>query len=83
MNVISYLSYPAFIYRSVFCSMDVYTIDLKVEFGWKELLRYASEIVEAIHALHHNTPQIVHRDIKSMNFLVSKSILDIITTQYY
>lgn len=43
-----------------------------LEFGWKEFFKFAIETCRAIYQLHLNDPQIVHRDLKSMNFLVTQ-----------
>lgn len=44
----------------------------KLMFGWKEFLRFSQEMVRGVHALHSNEPQILHRDLKSMNFLITR-----------
>ena len=49
--------------------------DTKLEIGWRETLRFASEMATGIHVLHNNEPQILHRDLKSMNFLVTYMVL--------
>jgi len=41
--------------------------------GWKELLIFAVQMVRAVNSLHRAKPQILHRDIKSPNFLVDKN----------
>ena len=46
--------------------------DKKIDFKWPDLLRISLEMTEAIDILHNNEPQILHRDLKSMNFLVTK-----------
>lgn len=38
---------------------------------WKEILRFCTEMVKGIQLLHNHEPQILHRDLKSMNFLVN------------
>eukprot|EP01116_Phalansterium_solitarium_P006676 TRINITY_DN1901_c0_g1_i1.p1 TRINITY_DN1901_c0_g1~~TRINITY_DN1901_c0_g1_i1.p1 ORF type:complete len:680 (+),score=273.03 TRINITY_DN1901_c0_g1_i1:364-2403(+) len=43
----------------------------KYEIGWPEVMRFAKEIAQAVHLLHSNEPQILHRDLKTMNFLVT------------
>jgi len=59
-----------------FCSRgSVYDIlvDTRVHFGWKELLGFAIQMVLGIQCLHNCDPQILHRDVKTMNFLVSEN----------
>ena len=58
-----------------FCSCgSLYDLlnDTKLEFKWTDVLRFAHEMTQAIDILHNNIPQILHRDLKSMNFLVTK-----------
>ena len=43
--------------------------ELKIE--WPMLFRLCLETVEGVLALHSHVPQIVHRDLKSLNLLVS------------
>ncbi len=44
--------------------------DLTFKISWREVLKFCTEITQGIDALHSNTPQILHRDLKSLNFLV-------------
>lgn len=46
--------------------------DPKIHIGWKEMLGFAVQMTKGLMALHDHDPQILHRDIKSMNFLVDK-----------
>ncbi|PRP77325.1 ankyrin repeat-containing protein [Planoprotostelium fungivorum] len=65
---------PSFVME--YCSRgSVYDLlrDSKVLFGWDEMIRFSYQMVQAIHLLHSNNPQILHRDIKTMNFLVTQS----------
>lgn len=62
-----------------YCSLgSLYGIlnNKEIEFSWKALFKFAIEMVSAIHQLHTNDPVIVHRDLKSMNFLVSRKKFD-------
>jgi len=45
----------------------------QLEFGWKELLGFAVQMAQGIQCLHTSNPQLLHRDIKSMNFLVTEN----------
>jgi serine/threonine protein kinase len=57
--------------------------DKKIEFKWADLLRLGLEMAEAIHILHNSEPQILHRDLKSMNFLVTQDwIIKVILNGY-
>lgn len=42
-------------------------------FSWPLLFKWYKETVEGIGYLHHFTPQIVHRDIKTLNLLVTET----------
>jgi serine/threonine protein kinase len=41
--------------------------------GWKEILGFGIQMVRGLQTLHSNKPQILHRDVKSMNFLVDRN----------
>mmetsp|Transcript_4738 Transcript_4738/g.5133 ORF Transcript_4738/g.5133 Transcript_4738/m.5133 type:complete len:757 (+) Transcript_4738:39-2309(+) len=43
-----------------------------VEFTWARVVDFANQMTKGVIALHQNTPQIMHRDLKSLNILVSK-----------
>jgi hypothetical protein len=43
--------------------------------GWERMLRYATEIGQGIACLHNGEKQILHRDLKSLNVLVSIFLL--------
>ena len=40
--------------------------------GWEEALKFAEDTLRGMVVIHTHTPQILHRDIKSLNLLVSK-----------
>ena len=46
--------------------------DQNTHIGWKQVLGFATQMVTGLQTLHNATPQVLHRDIKSMNFLVDK-----------
>lgn len=48
-------------------------IDQSTHFGWMEMIGFAIQMAQGIRSLHHYEPQILHRDIKSMNFLVDEN----------
>jgi len=43
------------------------------DFGWDRTFKCAVEICQALLFLHSQTPQIVHRDLKSLNILVTEN----------
>jgi serine/threonine protein kinase len=45
--------------------------DLKFEFKWETFWQFCNQILKGIQVLHDFKPQILHRDVKSMNFLVT------------
>ena len=59
-----------------YCSRgSVYDIlNDSLQFGWKQLLGFAIQMTMGIQCLHNCKPnQILHRDVKCMNFLVSEN----------
>lgn len=59
-----------------FCEMgSLYDVlsDESYEFKWETFFNLAIQMVKAIQTLHFHKPQILHRDIKSMNFLVDEN----------
>lgn len=42
------------------------------EITWKRALSFASDMAEGMAALHGHDPPIIHRDLKSLNLLVTK-----------
>ena len=42
-------------------------------FGWKDMSIFALDIARGLHALHTADPQILHRDLKSLNILVQET----------
>lgn len=44
------------------------------QFDWNLFFRLCIETVEGVLALHNHKPQVVHRDLKSLNLLVGKKI---------
>lgn len=58
-----------------FCSRgSLYNVlkSLDIQFGWNEFLSWSIQMFNSIQHLHRNKPQILHRDLKTMNFLVTK-----------
>eukprot|EP01119_Soliformovum_irregulare_P016204 TRINITY_DN465_c1_g1_i4.p1 TRINITY_DN465_c1_g1~~TRINITY_DN465_c1_g1_i4.p1 ORF type:complete len:1124 (+),score=390.92 TRINITY_DN465_c1_g1_i4:174-3545(+) len=59
-----------------FCSRgslyDILT-DNQLQFGWKEVFIFAKQMMLGLQTLHNFNPQILHRDVKSMNFLVAEN----------
>jgi len=45
--------------------------DEAIEIGWDRALSLMLQTMEGLHALHTNKPQIMHRDLKSLNLLVT------------
>ncbi|GAM18909.1 hypothetical protein SAMD00019534_020840 [Acytostelium subglobosum LB1] len=43
----------------------------RLDIGWEKLFKFATEMVRGIECLHGWNPQIVHRDLKSLNLLVN------------
>jgi len=43
------------------------------ELTWKRAVDFASDMVEGMAVLHSHIPQIIHRDLKSLNILVTKN----------
>lgn len=46
--------------------------DLTVTTGWKQVFRWAREMTLGIDCLHSYKPQVLHRDMKSLNLMVNK-----------
>lgn len=46
--------------------------DPSLEIGWPRALNIMHEITLGLEALHNNEPQILHRDLKSLNLLVTE-----------
>lgn len=47
--------------------------DRALDVGWPAVLRWAAEVAHAINTLHQHTPQVLHRDFKSLNVLVTSA----------
>jgi len=45
--------------------------DVSIEVGWKEVFTFSKEIADGLLSLHKHNPPIIHRDLKSMNFLIN------------
>lgn len=48
--------------------------DSSIPIGWDKVFKFAKDMVLGIQTLHNWNPQIVHRDLKSLNLLVSFEI---------
>jgi len=46
--------------------------DPEVEWHWNFSFQVVSEIIKGIQALHHNDPPIIHRDLKTLNVVVTE-----------
>jgi len=60
-----------------FCSRgSLYDVmlDEKLAFDWNLALRFAQQTAKAIQCLHHWNPPILHRDLKSLNLLVTEKL---------
>jgi len=49
-----------------------HVLSSEIEMDWDFTLRIMSEIVKGLKALHNNTPIVIHRDLKTLNVLVTK-----------
>lgn len=47
--------------------------DLKIDIGWERVLSFSKEMIKGVDCLHSWTPQVVHRDLKSLNLMVNES----------
>ena len=47
-----------------------------IEIPWNLRLKFLIEISEAMNFLHKNEPQIIHRDLKSLNILLTHQLLE-------
>lgn len=52
-------------------SMYQYMHDVRLKFTWDLLLKWITETIRGVNCLHLWKPQIVHRDLKTPNLLVS------------
>lgn len=55
-----------------FLPHSLYDINKETELAWYDRLQIAKDIVAAVEFLHKRSPPIVHRDIKSLNVMVSE-----------
>lgn len=46
--------------------------DKTKEFPFDRLAKWGRDILTGVHVLHTHDPQVVHRDLKSLNVLVRK-----------
>lgn len=46
--------------------------DTKIDIDWERALNFSLEMVRGVECLHAWTPQIVHRDLKSLNLMVNE-----------
>lgn len=59
-----------------FCSRDsLYHVmnSRKYSIGWEKFFKFAIQMTRGVECLHNWTPQIVHRDFKSLNLLVNEA----------
>jgi len=59
-----------------FCSRDsLYHVmnTKKYDIGWDKFFKFALQMTRGVECLHNWTPQIVHRDFKSLNLLVNEA----------
>jgi len=47
--------------------------DSKLRIGWKKVIKWAIQITKAVDTLHSSNPQILHRDLKTPNIMVTAS----------
>lgn len=47
--------------------------DSSLDFDWNQSLAFSLDIVRAVDFLHSHDPVIVHRDIKTLNFMITKN----------
>jgi len=52
----------------------LYVDDNTPKLRWKQRLRMCSDVANAMDYLHEFKPQIIHRDLKSLNMLLTRSI---------
>ena len=56
-----------------YCNGDVYTYMLqKNELSLNQSLEWVSDICKGVSYLHHSDPVVLHRDIKTLNFLIDE-----------
>ena len=48
--------------------------DPEIGFGWQDFFNFADQMNNGLFSLHNFMPQIFHRDLKSMNFLVTQDM---------
>eukprot|EP00026_Physarum_polycephalum_P001514 Phypoly_transcript_01516.p1 GENE.Phypoly_transcript_01516~~Phypoly_transcript_01516.p1 ORF type:complete len:472 (+),score=63.93 Phypoly_transcript_01516:517-1932(+) len=53
-----------------------------IEIGWKEKINLLVQAAKAVNFLHTGRPQILHRDIKSPNFLITQDTLELKLTDF-
>jgi len=46
--------------------------DLKVDCNWEKVFSFSKEMLKGVDCLHTWTPQVVHRDLKSLNLMVNE-----------
>jgi len=46
--------------------------DAKLDIGWEQAFSFSKEMVKGVECLHSFTPQVVHRDMKSLNLMVNE-----------
>eukprot|EP01124_Arcella_intermedia_P014365 TRINITY_DN2078_c1_g1_i2.p1 TRINITY_DN2078_c1_g1~~TRINITY_DN2078_c1_g1_i2.p1 ORF type:complete len:677 (+),score=132.36 TRINITY_DN2078_c1_g1_i2:27-2057(+) len=55
-----------------YCSGGALYNELKkdTKIGWENFFQWGSEIIQGLNTLHNSDPQIVHRDLKTLNLLI-------------
>ncbi|EGC36308.1 hypothetical protein DICPUDRAFT_91861 [Dictyostelium purpureum] len=52
---------------------SLYHLLRKEKMTWDKFFSFALQMLKGISALHNSTPQVLHRDVKTLNFLVNKN----------
>uniref|UniRef100_A0A6B2KZT3 Protein kinase domain-containing protein n=1 Tax=Arcella intermedia TaxID=1963864 RepID=A0A6B2KZT3_9EUKA len=74
LSLFGICSKPSFLLITEYCTLgSLYHVmnDPDIELGWEHFFKIAIQITEGLHALHSFQPSILHRDLKSLNLLLT------------
>mmetsp|Transcript_150818 Transcript_150818/g.420381 ORF Transcript_150818/g.420381 Transcript_150818/m.420381 type:complete len:289 (+) Transcript_150818:42-908(+) len=57
------------------CLFDLLHNHLEIDLAWRQQVKMVCDVAKAMCFLHNSEPQIIHRDLKSLNLLLAEPVL--------